>query len=147
MASMKTKLSNNIFWNPELSQEIILGYYPEDGITTNAEFDNNCIRGGFSGIYNMSPINQIIWHDNNVDWDPLFEGEGSHPYRLSAFSPLIDIGTEADWQVDAVDAGGNERVWDGDGDGIAKIDLGAYEYQPIYAPADLIGQFQPYQQV
>lgn len=136
----KAILNNNIFWNPELSHEVGLGYFPECGITSEVEFDNNCIRGGLSGIYNMGPgINQIIWHDNNINLDPLFEGEGSHPYRLSAFSPLIDIGTEYDLPADALDAGGNERVWDGDGDGIARIDLGAYEYQPVYAPAELTG--------
>ncbi|MDD3536612.1 MAG: hypothetical protein PHC50_10765, partial [Candidatus Cloacimonetes bacterium] len=139
LVSGKSVLKNNIFWNPELNHEVGLGYFPEAGITSKAEFENNCIRGGFNGIYNMSPSNQIIWHDNNINLDPLFEGEGSHPYRLSAFSPLIDIGAEYDLPADALDAGGNERVWDGDGDGIARIDLGAYEYQPVYAPADLVG--------
>ncbi|MBW6514912.1 MAG: T9SS type A sorting domain-containing protein, partial [Candidatus Syntrophosphaera sp.] len=34
----------------------------------------------------------------------------------------------------------NERVWDGDGDGIAVIDKGAYEYQPLFAPVNLSAQ-------
>ncbi|MDD4687965.1 MAG: FlgD immunoglobulin-like domain containing protein, partial [Candidatus Cloacimonetes bacterium] len=38
------------------------------------------------------------------------------------------------------DAAGNERYWDGDGDGISIIDLGAYEYQPIYQPIDLMAE-------
>ena len=83
---------NNIFWNPQLPYELTAYYSSTEGISGRLEFDNNCIRNGLSGIYNMSP---------------------------------------------SYDAGGNERVWDGDGDGIAVIDLGAYEYQPIASPYNL----------
>jgi hypothetical protein len=128
---------NNIFWNPQLPYELTAYYSSTEGISGRLEFDNNCIRNGLSGIYNMSPLNEIVWHDNNLALDPQFVGSGSHPYRLSAASPLIDIGLQPALFEPSYDAGGNERVWDGDGDGSAVIDLGAYEYQPIVSPYNL----------
>lgn len=134
-------LENNVFWNPQLNKEVVVYYStpsPNSSyIVSNVEFDNNCIRGGQDGIYNMSPNNVIIWHPGNTEADPQFAGDGNAPYRLSALSPLIDAGLQIDYGAESTDAGGNERYYDGDGDGIAQIDIGAYEYQPIYGPTDL----------
>ena len=67
--------------------------------------------------------------------DPVFTMSGNRPYTLDPTSPLIDMGWQAGaWMDQSVDAAGNERYWDGDGDGNAHIDVGAYEYQPVYAP-------------
>lgn len=130
-------LQNNVFWNPQLPNEVTALYSTEDSISGRMEFDRNCIRGGINGIYNMSPLNQIVWHDSNLALDPIFAGNGNNPYLLSPFSPLIDAGLQLQYDEPALDAGGNERYWDGDGDGYAVIDVGAYEYQPLYAPQNL----------
>ncbi|MGI6197918.1 MAG: FlgD immunoglobulin-like domain containing protein [Candidatus Cloacimonadaceae bacterium] len=139
-------LENNVFWNPELENEVVVYYStpsPNSSyIVSHVEFDNNCIRGGQDGIYNMSPNNVIIWRPNNTDADPQFAGDGNAPYRLSALSPLIDAGLRIDYGDESRDAGGNERYYDGDGDGIAQIDIGAYEYQPIYAPVNLTAKVE-----
>jgi hypothetical protein len=128
---------NNVFWNPQLSREIDYFYSSSSGVSGRAEFDNNCIRYGVGGLYNYSPLNQIIWGEGNTSIDPIFAGEGNHPYRLSSASPLIDSGWQPGFSEPAYDAGGNERLWDGDGDGVAQIDIGAYEYQPIFSPSNL----------
>ncbi|HNQ43662.1 MAG TPA: hypothetical protein PKI59_04500, partial [Candidatus Cloacimonadota bacterium] len=110
--------TNNIFWNPQLPTEITAFYSASEGVAGRLEFDHNCIRNGPGGIYNMSPLNQIIWHSSNLATDPLFAFEGNAPYRLSALSPLIDMGLQPALMEPATDAGGNERYWDGDGDGL-----------------------------
>ena len=62
----------------------------------------------------------------NIRADPLFE-TGS--LALTAGSPCIDAG-----RTDAVttlsDLGGEARLADGNGDGTADVDMGAFEYQP-----------------
>ena len=49
-------------------------------------------------------------------------------YHLQMASPAIDAGDNAAPQMAAADLDGNARVADGDGDGVARVDMGAYEY-------------------
>jgi predicted outer membrane repeat protein len=100
------ELINCIMWN-DTPQEI-------DGSATVTYSD---IQGGWEGT-------------GNIDQDPLFVGTGEHPFSLLEASPCIDAGipdTEG-LNLPPWDIIGNERIWDGDGDGIAVIDMGAYEY-------------------
>jgi hypothetical protein len=57
-------------------------------------------------------------------------GTGENPYQLSFNSLCIDAGTPdtTGMQLPSADLLGNERIWDGDEDGIAVIDMGCYEY-------------------
>ena len=48
-------------------------------------------------------------------------------YRLLPGSPAIDAGNNAAPQIPAADLDGNPRIADGNGDGTARIDMGAYE--------------------
>lgn len=65
----------------------------------------------------------------NVDVDPQFVSPDSllPILRLEAGSPLVDAGDPADPLT--VDFAGDPRKVDGDGDGTARSDIGAYEYQ------------------
>jgi len=130
-------LTNNIFWNPAVPTEVWIPNY--SGFNSHSTFRYNNIRNGISGVVNSSAQNPMIWEDNNHSFDPLFAMTGNHPYMLSSESPLIDLGMDGEGAPDYTeyDAGGNERIWDGDGDGIARIDIGAYEYQPFFAPINL----------
>ncbi|MBM4403088.1 MAG: T9SS type A sorting domain-containing protein [Candidatus Cloacimonetes bacterium] len=135
-------LTNNIFYNPALTAEVLIPNLNSSGIISRAEFNYNNIRNGISGVVNPSFINQMLWGTGNSSEEPLFAGDGDHPYLLSALSPLIDagdpgFGTEhlGDW-----DLGHNERFWDGDGDGIARVDIGAYEYQEMPVPVNLTAE-------
>lgn len=60
-------------------------------------------------------------------FDPRFVDPGAGDYRLSLGSPAIDAGDAAAAPVPATDLAGNARVVDGNGDGTARVDLGAYE--------------------
>ncbi|MFO8145602.1 MAG: DUF1565 domain-containing protein [Candidatus Syntrophosphaera sp.] len=132
-------LTNNIFHNPDMATQLWIPNYSSPNHTT---LRYNNILGGMGGVYNASPANPLIWGEGNTALDPLFAYEGNRPYTLGPGSPLIDAG----WQwpsglaEPAYDAGGNERLWDGDGDGIPVIDKGAYEYQPLHAPIGLMAE-------
>jgi predicted outer membrane repeat protein len=113
-------LTNCIFWeNNEY------GIYLGDGGLTVYHSD---IHGG--------PDNITIHGDAWVDWqesineDPLFSATGAHPFSLTEGSPCIDAGTTdtTGLFLPPWDLAGNLRIWDGDGDGVAVIDMGAYEY-------------------
>jgi hypothetical protein len=60
----------------------------------------------------------------NVSVDPLFSAE----YRLLAGSRAIDAGDNAAPQLPAGDLDGNPRTADGNFDGEARVDMGAYEF-------------------
>jgi hypothetical protein len=66
----------------------------------------------------------------NVDLDPLFVDAASGDLRLRGASPLIDAGDPAAPAAGepATDLGGAARVVDGNGDGSARSDTGAFEY-------------------
>jgi len=138
--SGNAQLSNNVFWNPQLQKEVVVYYNSDSATASRVEFANNCLRGGLNGVYSNSAQNQIIWKPDNLSSDPLFANGGNAPYRLSSLSPLIDRGLQAALGMPEYDAGGNERVWDGNGDGQAVIDIGAYEYQPLVGPVNLSAQ-------
>jgi len=124
---------------------------------TNCTFSNNSAGEG-GGIYNenSSPTltNCILWGDKpneiydyetssttvsysdvqggwpgigNINTDPLFSLSGEP--HLPFGSPCIDAGTNRpQGSLLAGDPDGTWRVLDGDGDGTATVDMGAYEF-------------------
>lgn len=71
-------------------------------------------------------------HVTNVG-DAGFVDAAGGDYRLRAGSPLVDLG-EPD-VPQGLDLDGNARVADGNGDGYARRDIGAFELQPAAPPA------------
>ena len=55
-------------------------------------------------------------------------GDVPGEYRLQGTSPAIDAGNNAAPLMPATDLDGNARVFDGNFDGDASVDMGAYEY-------------------
>lgn len=65
----------------------------------------------------------------NINADPQFVDPATDDWHLSAGSPCIDTGINEALQLPLTDRDGNRRVFDGNGDGNAIVDMGAYEYE------------------
>ncbi|MBL7148511.1 MAG: T9SS type A sorting domain-containing protein [Candidatus Cloacimonetes bacterium] len=127
-------LMNCILWNNS-PEEICFSSYNDQNSITISYSD---IQGGEAGIVtnNNGTVN---WLEGNIDEDPLFVGTGEHPYSLLEGSPCIDAGIPdtTGLNLPSWDIIGNLRIWDGDGNGSAIIDMGAYEYgAPPYVDVD-----------
>ena len=73
------------------------------------------VQGGYAGT-------------GNLNLNPFFVNASSGNFRLTALSPCIDAGTNTPaGGLPDYDADGNPRVLDGNADGLAIVDMGAYE--------------------
>lgn len=117
-------LLNSVLWNPGAPAEIHLERAPSLSVTFSD------IRGGYPGA-------------GNIAADPLFVKPALGDYRLRDQSPCIDKGTNAG--APATDKNGAPRPQDGNDDGIAVCDQGAFEggvYTNV-APVANAGEDQP----
>ena len=128
-------LINCIMWNDSPEEVYFHGSYDPNSITISY----SDIQGGPIGIVTNSN-GMIYWLEGNLwDEDPLFTGAGETPYSLLEDSPCIDAGIPdtTGLNLPPWDLIGNLRIWDGDGNGSAIIDMGAYEYgAPPYVDVD-----------
>ena len=87
-----------------------------DQIEGGATVNFSDVQGGYAGI-------------GNIDADPLFMDPNNGNFRLQAGSPCIDAGDPNFVPAPGTtDLDGRKRVWDGDADGVAVVDMGAYEF-------------------
>ncbi|MGD8453230.1 MAG: right-handed parallel beta-helix repeat-containing protein [Phycisphaerae bacterium] len=101
-------VANCILWSDEDA------VWSDDGSTFDITY--SAVAGGWAG-------------EGNIDEDPLFVDPANGDFHLSGDSPCIDAGDpgfvpgEGETDID-----GQSRVWDGDGDGVAVVDMGADEF-------------------
>jgi predicted outer membrane repeat protein len=138
--NVSSTLTNCIVWgNTAIQGEEIYFEHFENPATMTVSYCD--IRGGEAGIY-VEAGNILNWGDGNIDAEPQFAGSGNDNYRLSAGSPCVDAGDNDSVPADVCDLDGNVRIYDGDGDGISVVDMGAYELglPPIEVEMKLVPQ-------
>jgi len=140
-------ITNCILWGDSatLGAEIALagGY---DSSTVTVSYSD--VQGGEAAVYVVDGC-MLNWGEGNLDADPLFvdpDGPDNDPttwadndFHLAAGSPCIDTGDPSfASQPDERDIDGELRVWDGDGDGEWRVDMGSDEFGSRY-PGDVDG--------
>lgn len=115
------RLTNCVVWANEAEAIYVNSGYPsvtfsniQDGIG-ESWFGEGCIDVDPQFIDPDGPDDRgVYWRDNN--------------YRLADSSPCIDAGTTSISEVPDDDLDHHPRPFDGDGDAIAIVDMGAYEF-------------------
>jgi len=106
-ASSSVTATNCIFWG-DLPQQIML----ESG---SLSVTHSNVQGGWPGT-------------GNIDTIPLFVDPDNGDFRLKDESPCIDVGDNSVPNLPGTDLDGQPRVADGNCDGEAIVDMGAYEF-------------------
>ena len=131
---------NNCIFSNNTDHEIFVPNLVSEGVFSTVNIGHSNIKNGEDGVNNQTTANTINWLEGNIDEDSLFLEEGENPYSLSEFSPCIDAGTPdtTGLFLPPWDILHNQRIWDGDNDGTAIIDMGCYEYDApfvsVYEP-------------
>jgi hypothetical protein len=135
----KATLVNNIIWNTPSGAVTMeaSSFLPHPEVTlTHCNLQNGIVTNNANCVIN--------WGPGNINSDPQFISG----LRLGPTSPCIDAGTNAllltssNWSASITnDLAGLARPLDGNGDGLARFDIGAYEV--ILASADSNGDGIP----
>jgi parallel beta-helix repeat protein len=124
--------------NPTLTDCILWGN-SGDGIYVSSGSPSvtySDVQGGFAGTGTIN-ADPLFADPDGADGDPATWQDND--YRLTASSPCVDVGDPAFVPLPGeVDLDGEPRVVDGNGDGVLRVDMGAYEFQPTgYMRGDL----------
>ena len=113
---------NNIILGNQMGLEVdFLSAGNEPTWTNNLVFQNTT---NYFGIADQTGLN------GNISVDPVFVDLAHRNFQLQSTSPAIDAGTLSVPHLPSTDFLGNPRVVDGNGDGTALPDMGAFEFIP-----------------
>ncbi|MGI6250065.1 MAG: choice-of-anchor D domain-containing protein [Anaerolineaceae bacterium] len=106
--------TNSILWG-NAGSDAIRGSLVPDLVVANNILNDTRFTGAYSNFYQ----------------DPLFADPAAYNYQLQASSPGVDSGDPLGASIGALDLDARLRLWDGDSNGIAVLDRGAYEFGAI----------------
>ena len=104
----------------------------------NTAYTNTDPRNYFGATITYSDSTPLPPGDGNLCADPLFVNPSNSDFHLLASSPCIDAGTTNGAPL--VDLDGTARPLDGNTNGVADFDMGAYEFANPNADTDGDGQ-------
>jgi len=129
-ASGRATLLNNVIWNSNPAFD--LSGFAWGNLYVNVAYSD--IQGGTNNSVRQAN-STLISGPGNLDANPLFAGVAATNFHILAGSPCIDAGTNvldimtASWSARVTnDFDGIPRPLDGNGDGSASFDIGAFEY-------------------
>jgi len=148
-----SNVTNCVLWKNSAPQGHEV-YLENDLRPTSISISYSVIQGGETEIF-KDPGCTINWGDGNIDDDPCFVNADSNDFHLLPSSPCIDGGDNDSVPADTTDLDGdgnttepipwdldgNPRVVDGNNDGNAVVDMGAYEY--YVPPIEVEMKFTP----
>jgi predicted outer membrane repeat protein len=129
MASSTTTITNCILWGDSATSSGDEIY--NTGLTITVNYSD--VEGGYGGTSNIDtdPFFKDITDPDAANWD----------LHLQLSSPCIDQGNNAAPEIPDYDFEGEPRIYDGDADGTATVDMGADEVyffpQCVATPAEL----------
>ena len=99
-------------------------------VSFDAIWTNNLV---FGNTTNFSNLIDPTGTNGNLSADPLFADAANRDFHVLPGSPAIDAGTNG-IPLPTTDFDGQPRVQDGNGDGAAVVDIGAYEAAADHPP-------------
>ncbi|HWD18993.1 MAG TPA: choice-of-anchor Q domain-containing protein [Verrucomicrobiae bacterium] len=108
-------VNNSIFWQNFVTQN------PEQNSVEKLQLDNS--TGSLVVSNSIVQGLQTLAGHNNSSFDPLFSAAAGGDFRLTAYSPALNVGDASAAAGEATDLAAQPRVF---GSG---VDLGAYEFQ------------------
>jgi len=109
------------------------------GATLNVNNSYNDFFNNTSGATDGT----VIIGPNSLYVDPVYVNPKNGDFHLQPGSPCIDKGDNNAPLLPSVDFEGDQRIFDGDNDGIATVDMGCDEYSPITVTAPNGGEIIP----
>ena len=108
--------------------------------TSSCTLNYCCVDNTGYGFETGVPTTTIDDSNNCIHEDPRFVDPAGGNYHLKPTSPCIDKGNNT-YVPSGVgrDLDGNKRIVDGDGDGVATVDIGAHEFCNIIYVDDATG--------
>ena len=88
---------------------------------------------GFQMFANHSDIQGGFPGTNNIEAEPNFVDPNQGYFQLTSGSYCIDAGDDLAPGIASTDYAGDPRIVDGNDNGTARVDMGAYEYQNLAA--------------
>lgn len=137
--SSSASLMNNLFWGNVTKNGPLWSLVTTEAVIDNDHQDLRSVDTA-DGTGAEVAFSHNVLHRDSVTIDSA--ASRSHPFdvdpliddscRLTPGSPAIDAGTPAAHAIadPGKDCGGNDRSIDGDGDGNAVVDIGAFEFDP-----------------